>query len=166
MPSAPEPATFWYFAYASNLSRAVFRERRGMRPRASRRARLDGYRLTFDLPVGPGERGVASVEPAPGARVWGAVYLLAAGDCDRLDRSEGVHVGVYRRIAVDVTLDGGEALGAFTYRSPWATPGRKPSPRYLGLILDGAREHGLPAEWMRLLESLELARDERERDVG
>jgi len=165
MPSPAEaarPGTFWYFAYASNLSPAIFLERRGMRPLASRRARLDDYRLTFDLPIGPGERGVANVEPAPGAHVWGVVYLLGCEDCDRLDRSEGVHVGVYRQVAVDVRLDGGEAITAFTYRSSWATPGRKPSARYLGLMLDGARAHGLPAEYVRFLETLERARDERE----
>jgi hypothetical protein len=155
-------ATFWYFAYASNLCRAIFGERRGMHPLASRRARLDGWRLAFDLPVGPGERGVASVDPAAGACVWGAAYLLAREDCERLDRSEGVHVGLYSRVPVEVRLDGGEAVAAFTYRSVWKTQGRKPSARYLGLILDGAREHGLPAEYVRALEALELARDERD----
>src|SRR5437588_10840511 len=89
--------TLWYFAYASNLCRAIFAERRGMRALVARRARLDGYQLRFDLPIGPGERGVASVEPETGAHVWGAAYLLARDDCDRLDRTEGVHVGVYRR---------------------------------------------------------------------
>ncbi|HYR96267.1 MAG TPA: gamma-glutamylcyclotransferase [Candidatus Binatus sp.] len=155
----PDPC--WYFAYASNLCRAIFAERRGMRALVSRRARLDGHRLTFDLPVGPGERGVANVEPDEAAHVWGAAYLLEREDCDRLDRSEGVHVGIYHRIAVDVTFDDGEVVQAFTYRSSWKTPGRKPSPRYLGLILDGAREHELPGEYVRFLESLERARDER-----
>ena len=156
------PASCWYFAYASNLCHAIFCERRRMRPLQSQRARLDGWRLTFALPIGPGERGVASVEPTFGSSVWGAAYLLSPEDCERLDRSEGVHFGIYRRIAVDVTTDDGAVLGAYTYRSPWATPGRKPSPRYLGLILAGAREHALPAEWVGFLDGLERARDERE----
>jgi gamma-glutamylcyclotransferase len=160
MPSDGE--TLWYFAYASNLCRAIFGERRGMRALASSAARLDDYRLCFDLPVGPGERGVATVEPAAGACVWGAAYLLGRDDSERLDRSEGVHVGLYRRVAVDVTLADGAVVTAFTYRSFWRTEGRKPSARYLGLILDGAREHGLPAEYVRVLESLERARDERD----
>jgi hypothetical protein len=152
----------WYFAYASNLCRAIFRERRGMQPLDSRRARLDGYGLRFDLPVGPGERGVANVEPDSAAHVWGAVYLLARDDGERLDRSEGVHVGLYHRISVDVALDGGERVSAFTYRSVWSSPGRKPSARYLGLMLDGAREHALPAEYVAALECLDRAVDERE----
>ncbi len=151
----------WYFAYGSNLCHAIFDGKRGMRALATRRARLDGWRLGFDLPIGPGERGVANVEPAAGAHVWGALYLLAVDDCTRLDRTEGVPAGAYRRIAVDVSADDGEVVAAFTYRSSWRSQGRKPSERYLGLILAGAREHGLPPEYVRALEALERARDER-----
>src|SRR5262249_34573040 len=60
-------APLWYFAYGSNLCRATFIERRRMSPLEIRRARLDGYRLTFDLPVGPGERGVANLVADPSA---------------------------------------------------------------------------------------------------
>ena len=41
------------------------------------------------------------------------------------------------------------------------TTGRKPSARYLGLLLEGAREHALPQDYLRRLEGLELAVDER-----
>ena len=51
----------WYFAYGSNMSPAIFLERRAMRPLATRRASLDGHRLCFNLPVGPGERGSSSI---------------------------------------------------------------------------------------------------------
>ena len=39
--------------------------------------------------------------------------------------------------------------------------GRKPSARYLGLLIDGARAHALPAEYVAFLEGHELAWDER-----
>ena len=143
------------------MSPAVFLERRGMRPLAARRARLDGYRLCFSLPVGPGERGVANVEPLAGAEIWGVVYLLRIAECDRLDRTEGIPGGLYERIPVVLWLDGHQRLGAFTYRSSFASAGRKPSARYLGLLLDGARRHGLPGEYVAALEALELAVDER-----
>jgi len=152
----------WYFAYGSNMSRAILCERRGMCPTASRRGWLEGWRLSFELPVGPGERGVANVVPEPGARTCGVLHLLTAGELDRLDRTEGVHVGIYRRIPVEVAAGDGERVSAHTYVSAWATPGRKPSPRYIGLLLAGAREHGLPEEWVRFLEAHELAVDERE----
>jgi hypothetical protein len=152
----------WYFGYASNMNRAIFLERRGMRPLATCRAQLEGYRLCFNIPIGPGERGVANVEPAAGARVFGVLYLLTPEDCERLDRTEGVHLGVYRRIPIMAIADGEEEITAFTYRSSRTDDGRKPSARYLRLIVEGARQHGLPLDYVRSLESLELAWDERE----
>jgi cation transport regulator ChaC len=151
----------WYFAYGSNLCRATFVERRGMRPLDVRRARLDGHRLTFDLPVGPGERGVANLAVDPAATTWGVCYLLDPAACEHLDRTEGVHRGYYRRLDVTVTADDGARLAAFTYQGAMTATGRKPSARYLALLLAGAREHGLPVEWIRHLEGLELAVDER-----
>ena len=153
-------ASLWYFAYGSNMSGAIFRGRRGIAPLACRPATLRDYQLVFTLPIGPGERGVANVEPVSGATTWGVLYRLTLADCDRLDRTEGVP-RVYQRHAVEVVAAGGERVSAFTYQSPYRTEGRKPSARYLGLLLDGCREHRLPADWVAYLEALPLAIDER-----
>ena len=163
-PAAPEPEPLWYFGYGSNLCRSIFYERRGMRPLATRWGWLEGFRLAFNLPVGPGERGVANLEPEVGARTCGVLHLLTPEDVDRLDRSEGVHRGFYRRIQVEVLAEGEEPVSAFTYRSSWAREGRKPSPRYLGLLVEGARQHGLPREYVTFLESHALAWDERQEE--
>ena len=156
----------WYFAYGSNMNPATFLERRGMRPLATRCGWLPGYRLRFDLPIGPGERACANVTPDPATRVAGVLYRLTPADADRLDLTEGVPRGVYRRIAVDVLADDGDAVAAFTYQSSMGRPGRKPSARYLGLLLDGARMHGLPAEYVAWLEGFDLAFDERTVEEG
>lgn len=58
--------------------------------------------------------------------------------------------------------DDGGSIAAYTYRSRYTAPGRKPSARYIGLLLDGAREHGLRVDYVRFLGSLDLAVDERE----
>jgi cation transport regulator ChaC len=152
----------WYFAYGSNLDPATFEGRRGIQPLARVRARLDGWRLVFDLPVGPGERGVANARPDPFARIHGIAYRIGERDGVHLDRTEGVHRGYYARVAVEVVTETGDPLEAFTYASRAGRPGRKPSARYLGILLRGARHHGLPAEWLAWLEGLELATDERE----
>ena len=151
----------WYFAYGSNMCRAIFCERRGMRPLDARVAWLADHRLHFNIPVGPGERGVANVEPEPDVRVCGVAYLLTAESCERLDRSEGVHVELYRRHEVELVLTDGERVAGFTYRSSRTTEGRLPSPRYMGLLLDGAAEQGLPEDYVHYLRSFTLARDER-----
>ena len=151
----------WYFAYGSNMSRAIFIARRGMQPSAAAAGCLEGYRLCFDLPVGPGERGVANVVAEHGARTCGVLYRITAEEGERLDRSEGLQGGFYRRIAVVVTAADAQRVAAFTYQSRYDSRGRKPSARYMGLLLEGAREHGLPAEYVAFLRSFELAHDER-----
>ncbi len=151
----------WYFGYGSNMNRGIFCERRGMAPRAVRWGWLEDHRLCFDLPVGPGERAVANVRPEAGARTCGVLWLLDPEELARLDLTEGVHRGYYRRVPVEIVVDGGERLPAFTYQSSPGVSGRKPSARYLGLMVEGARQHGLPVEYVTFLESHELAHDER-----
>jgi cation transport regulator ChaC len=159
--AATPDETLWYFAYGSNMSRAIFVERRAIEPVASVWGWLDGYRLCFDLPVGPGERGVANVIADPAARTCGVLYRITAERAEHLDRTEGVDRGYYTRCEVVVAASTGEQIRAFTYSSTRGTTGRKPSPRYIGLLLAGADEHGLPAEYVELLRAFDLAIDER-----
>src|SRR5262249_822597 len=104
--------TFWYFAYGSNMHSAIFLGHRQMHPLAVRPGRLAHYRLCFTLPVGPGERGVANLVSEGGTRTYGVLYLLTPSDADRLDRTEGVDRGVYRRTHVEVLADGEDWLQA------------------------------------------------------
>ncbi len=154
----------WYFGYGSNMNRSIFLERRGMRPLETRTGCLEDYRLCFNLALGRGERGVANLEREDGARVHGVLYLLTREQSEHLDRTEGVHLGAYRRIQVSVLVEG-SPLPAFTYRSSHTRPGRKPSRRYLGLLLEGARQHGLPGSYVAYLEGFGLAVDERDADA-
>ena len=151
----------WYFAYGSNLDPDTFLGRRRMRPVDERPACAYGHRLVFDLAIGPGERGVANLVPDPLAATWGVAYEISRAQASWLDRTEGLPHGVYRRVPVEVTTPDGAVLETFSYSSARGVAGRKPSPRYLGIILAGARHHRLPAGWIAWLESLELAEDER-----
>jgi cation transport regulator ChaC len=154
--------TLWYFAYGSNLALSTLVGRRGLAPLESHVAWVDDWELRFDLPVGPGERAVANLAAAPGARTWGVAYRITTADAARLDRTEGVDRGYYVRLAVAARRpEAADPLAAYTYQSPHGTAGRKPSARYLGIILEGARHHALPAAWIAYLERLELAVDER-----
>jgi gamma-glutamylcyclotransferase (GGCT)/AIG2-like uncharacterized protein YtfP len=136
-----------YFAYGSNLSSRRMRDRvPGARARG--RARLAGFRLVADK---PGRDGSAKLDvvPDPAGCVWGALWELDAADLARLDRYEGG----YARVDVTVDSDAG-ALAATTYASEvrGAPPGLEPD--YKAFVLEGAREHGLPAEWVAHLASL------------
>jgi len=112
-----------------------------MHPLAIRQGCPEHYRLCFTLPSGPGERGVANLVPQGGTRTCGVLYLLTPSDSDRLDRTEGVNRGVYRRTLVEVRADEGGWIQAFTCQSSLHQPHRKPSARYLGLLVAGARQH-------------------------
>ena len=136
-----------------------------MRPLEARPGRLSGFELCFDLPVGSGERGVANVRRNESAHLWGVSYRLEIAACEWLDQTEGVHRGYYTRLPVEIECQG-EVLDAFTYHSARGVLGRKPSRRYLGLLLTGARHHDLPADYVRWLRSLPLAVDERDRQLS
>lgn len=161
-----EPPSLWYFGYGSNTERGTFLGRRRMRPLEVRVGRLDGFELRFDLGVGRGERGVANVAARAGDHVWGVLWRIRVEQAAFLDRSEGLHRGFYRRLPVEVTTRDGETVAAFTYHSLGGRAGRKPSRRYLGLLLAGAQQHGLPDEWIDRLRSFELAADERKARPG
>ena len=151
----------WYLAYGSNMNRGIFESRRGMRPIQAKPALLQNYRLRFNLAIGPGERGVANLESQSGARTWGVLYLITVEQSEHLDHTEGVPRGAYRRIPVSAIVDGSEQIAAFTYQSDRISLGRKPSPRYIGLLIEGAVQHGLPSGYLRYLRDFELAADER-----
>jgi cation transport regulator ChaC len=149
----------WYFAYGSNMCRTIFRERRGIEPLAARVGWLADHRLCFNIPVGPGEHGVANVEPAPGSRVCGVAYLLTAESCERLDRSEGVHVELYWREPVELLLADGERVAGYT--TVRHGPARDGCRRRAGPAAQRRRRHGLPDDYVSLLRGFTLARDER-----
>ncbi|MFT4581465.1 MAG: cation transport regulator ChaC [Gammaproteobacteria bacterium] len=151
----------WYFAYGSNLDRGTFCGRRRIQPSDSKVGCLMHHVLRFDLAVGPGNRGVANLAPESDKHTWGVAYQITHTEGRRLDRSEGVQRDFYRRIPVTIELQDDHTLEAFTYASSRGRPGRLPSPRYLGLIVNGARYHGLPDEWVDRLQSWPLAIDER-----
>jgi cation transport regulator ChaC len=150
----------WYLAYGSNMNRGIFQSRRGVCPIEARPALLQDYRLCFNLAIGPGERGVANLEAEAGARTWGVLYLITLEQSEHLDRTEGVP-RAYRRIPVSAIVDGGEQIAAFAYQSDRISPGRKPSARYIGLMIEGALQHGLPPGYLRYLRNFKLAVDER-----
>ena len=136
-----------YFAYGSNLASRRMGERvPGARPRG--RARLEGWRLVADKPGRDGTAKLNLVREA-GAHVWGGVWALRVQDLLVLDRFEGG----YERLAVSVCADAG-AVAATTYVSRRGGARLGLDPDYKALVLEGAREHALPAEWLATLESL------------
>jgi len=148
----------WYFAYGANMHEATLRQRRGITARESRRGRVAGYRLRFNLDGRPqGRAAPANLEPDPAAAVWGVVYRITRRDLLRLDSTEGVPGRGYRHAAVIVEAGDGAPIEAVAYIARGKPTDGKPSLRYLNLLREGARAHGLPADYILFLDSVEPA---------
>ena len=140
----------WYFAYGSNLLAAQMIERTGPlrtgdeRPR---RARLANYRVVFNMLGSDGEI-YANIEPASGD-VLGVVYRIGPQGLANLDDFEEG----YERRSVVVVVDDGRELAALVYVSQLenVTAPRSPNAEYLARIIAGAREQGLPGEYIETL---------------
>ena len=142
-----------YFAYGSNLHQRQF-ARRCPGSQAVGRARLVGYRLAFTRYSTKRKGGVADVVPEPESEVWGALYEVDDAGLAALDGFEGVPRS-YRRETRLVIDDSGAEREAAVYIAN-RTGEFPPSHQYLSLIIEGAREHGLPEEYVRAIERLKL----------
>ena len=144
-------AALHYFAFGSNLHGARLRER-APSARALGAARLEGFRLCLDKLASDGSGKVNLAQDAT-MSVWGVAFRIAGAELAALD---GFEPG-YSQISVSVHLRGGDRLEARTYLCEQRAQGLLLQPGYRALILAGAREHGLPTEWIELLERLPVA---------
>lgn len=157
--AGPPGASVWYFAYGANMQDSVFRGWRGVRPAEWRPGRVRGYRLRFNLEGRPrGKAAPANLSADPGAEVWGVLYRITRRDLVRLDATEGIPWSRYRALWLDAEDIGGNPLPAVTYMAQGKQDDGSPSLRYLTLLREGARAHGLPEHYLRFLEQVEHAR--------
>ena len=148
----------WYFAFGANMHDTSFRERRGMRPLKWRVGRVRGYRLRFNLDGRPkGQAAPANLCADPAAEVWGVLYRIRRRDLVRLDSTEGVPGRRYRHLWVEAEDSDGNPARAVTFIADGNPIDGNPSLRYLTLMRDGARAHGLPEDWVRFLENVKAA---------
>jgi gamma-glutamylcyclotransferase len=149
----------WYFAYGANMHDRAFRIRRGIRAVECRVGRVEGFRLRFNLEGRPrGRSAPANLCRDPDAEVWGVLYRITRRDLLRLDSTEGVPGRGYRHAEIEAQDADGRLLRAVAYMAPGAEIDGKPSLRYITLLRDGARAHGLPEHYVRYLDSVEHAR--------
>ena len=144
----------FYFAYGSNMSSRRLSERiSGVQPLGP--GHLDGSRMICNKPGRDGS-GKANLVAEPGGKVWGVLYRLSAHQWTALDAFEG---GYVRRI-YRVRLVSQERVNAQTYVwGPSKSPALLPFKWYRDLLVEGAREHGLPTDYVEMLRSLHCAVD-------
>lgn len=151
-------AIVWYFAYGSNMQSATLRGRRGISFRRAVPARALGWRLVFDKPaLVPIGESFANIVPDPSAHVLGVAYEVTEQDLEHIELTEGVALGNYQRVAIPaepLSRLPAARLSAFTLTSEHRDPSLQPSTRYMQLLINGAHEHGLPAEHVDYLRAV------------
>ena len=157
-----------YFAYGSNLNPAQMRER-SPEHRVVGLAALREHRLVFPLYSNSWKGGVASVQPQHGGTVWGVLHEVSEADLRELDGHEGFRAAgdqhnVYDRVTMTVDLvrpDDGSVprrvrADLYVARPSNASP---PSRRYLDTVVQGARHHRLPEEYVAALTAVATVPD-------
>ena len=160
----PAGADFTWFVYGSSLDREAFRAWAGEHgyalPDFSRAvpARLDGFRLSFDVASRYWGGAVGSLAATPGARVEGLALPMPGAARGLADHKEGAVSGLFRPVDVQVApIAGGPAVAASVYV---ASPDRRlpaeqpPSAAWLETVIRGARASGLSPGWIAELERL------------
>lgn len=150
----------WYFAYGSNLCAEVFHGNRGIQPLRAVPARLDGWRLVFDKPplFAIGE-SYANLLADHDATAFGVLYEISAEDLLHVELTEGVLIGNYQAVDVQVTplrhaTEPSASLLARTLVSDKREASLCPSHRYMELVIAGAVAHGLPEVHLEFLRSI------------
>ncbi|WP_417310899.1 gamma-glutamylcyclotransferase family protein [Devosia sp.] len=164
----PEPVL--YFAYGSNIATARLRQRTpSCLPLGI--ATLPGHVLRFHKRSADGSGKCNALATSADSQVIGVLYHLEPAELPRLDAAEGVGKG-YTRDTVTVVDAAGQHREALTYR---AMPGHiddslEPYGWYKAYVLAGAREHGLPQDYVETFilpvvatDDPDRARDARER---
>ncbi len=90
--------------------------------------------------------------------VWGVIFEIADADMSKLDRFEDRGYG-YERQWVHVQCNNGEILAAQTYVAIRTDSALKPLHWYKEHVLRGAREHRLPADYIRFIEGIDAIID-------
>lgn len=145
----------FYFAFGSNMLRQRL-ARRCPSARALRPAILENHAFTFSK-IGRDGSGKATVVEQDASLVYGVLYTLDAREIDVLDTFEGRGKG-YDRVedCALLDLDGATRFSACTYRAPKAyrDAAALPFDWYHALVMAGARQNGLPEDYICAIAGL------------
>ncbi|MFA7249425.1 MAG: gamma-glutamylcyclotransferase [Dehalococcoidia bacterium] len=157
MTDADPAGPFLYFGYGSNLDADRMRSHCPS-ARLVSIARLADHRLAFSIESkNTWLGGVGDMQPAPGDEIWGALWVIAAGDSRSLDEAEGLTrvPPAYRRVTVEVTTPAGDVVRCRSYAVADPHPeGYLPSPAYRDTLVRGAQGIGLPEAYIARLAAI------------
>ncbi len=144
-----------YFGYGSNLNEKDLkkwcdRKRRNvpklLNPKIEK---LENYAIGFTLRSISRGGGVADIIASEGDYCWGVVFDVTDEDLEIIDMKEGVKpdgTGAYKRLSLP---DNMMTYVVVKKESDFV----QPTNEYLDAIIEGAKNYGLPKEWIDKLES-------------
>jgi len=144
----------YYFAYGSNLLHQRLRART---PSATvvTTARIEGYLLRFHK-IGTDGSGKCDAFQTghSGHVVHGVIYTISDEDRRVLDRIEGVGSGYAIENVQALTND--DTVAAFTYvvQPAFIDPAMRPFHWYKRFVVMGARQNGLPEDYIAAIEEV------------
>jgi cation transport regulator ChaC len=148
-----------YFAYGSVLSQRHLGEwagEHGVDPRLFAKgtpAILRGYELAFDVESKFWGGRVANLRESEGGAVHGVLFELPPEAKEAVLRKEGVPTGLSQEIPVTIETAGNQLdANAFVARPERRAGPGVPSARLMTYLLEGARERGLPENWIDELQ--------------
>jgi len=99
---------------------------------------------------------VANIVADPAAVVFGVLYEITPEDLAHVELTEGVLIGNYHRVEVKAESLGAAVLAttAASVASDLHDSTRVPSDRYMGCVIAGAEEHGLPSAYISYLRGV------------
>ncbi|MBN33324.1 MAG: hypothetical protein CMM46_00840 [Rhodospirillaceae bacterium] len=98
--------------------------------------------------------GISTIIETPGALVHGAIYAIRRTELDTMDQLENVNKGLYLRQTFCVLGEDQTWHLADFYRVAQPAGPSPPAASYLALMLQGAAEHELPADYIAGLRAL------------
>lgn len=156
-----ETGTKLYFAYSSVLDREAFEEWRQEHSyqffnlSGGKVAKVVDQDLVFNFNSRWWGGRVASLESKKGVSVYGLLFEVPAKDWPVVQHKEGFITGMCIESPVKVEVDGKEVEAiAFITAPQRATQAGPVSPGYVKTLIRGAKDSGLPQNYIQKLESL------------
>lgn len=140
----------YFFAYGARMNPATMH---GDTPNAVAMgaARLDGYRLVFNVPSRSWGGGAANAVPAPGGHLWGVLWEVGEADLQALNSFRGDE-RMQQVLEVDVQgPEGPVRATTFAVDSPERFVA--PTDRYLAMLRAVAQDQGLPEEALAQIDA-------------
>lgn len=147
-----------YFAYGSNMSLLRLRKRV---PSANRLGLfyLEQHDLRFHKASIDGSAKCDAFQTRhPKDAVIGALFEIDKNEKTALDIAESLGCG-YDEKLVNLSSESGDIVAAFTYCATKIDPSLKPYSWYLNHVVVGAKETGVPKEYLHKIQSVESCED-------